>query len=161
MNRKEITKKLSELLEKGINPHNDTRIYYAKEVTFDYGTKDACRIDYMLFRPRNNYISGIEQGKFYAYEIKSSVEDFHSGHGVNWGIADYTYIVTLPEVYEKIKKELPHWVGCMVPSESRWAPLEVIKKAKQYNRKKACSEMLLMMFRSANREVIKMNKRMV
>lgn len=37
-NRKEITKNLSNLLEKYINPTNDPRIYYAKEVTFNYGT---------------------------------------------------------------------------------------------------------------------------
>ena len=34
-NRPEITKKLSMSLEKYINPKNDTRIYMAKEVTFD------------------------------------------------------------------------------------------------------------------------------
>ena len=34
-NRPEITKMLSKSLLKHINPHNDTRIYWSKEVTFD------------------------------------------------------------------------------------------------------------------------------
>ena len=36
--RKEITQLLSKALEHYINPKNDSRIYWAKEVTFDYGT---------------------------------------------------------------------------------------------------------------------------
>lgn len=45
--RPEITKELSTALEKYINPNNDTRIYMAKEVTFDYATGHAIRVDYM------------------------------------------------------------------------------------------------------------------
>ena len=82
--RPEITKNLSMALERYLNPQNDTRIYIAKEVTFDYGTNHATRVDYMRFKPVNNTVSGIEKGDFYCYEIKSSVEDFHSGHGLNF-----------------------------------------------------------------------------
>ena len=155
VNRKEITSKLSILLEEYLNPHKDTRIYIAKEVTFNYGRKDECRVDYMRYKPKNNTVSGIEQGMFYAYEIKSSVEDFNSGHGTNWDIADYSYIVTLPDVYASISRSLPYWVGCIVPSDKLGTSMEVIKKAKAHDRTKPCSEMLLMMFRSANRDVIK------
>jgi len=156
MNRKETTKYLSELLEKYINPNNDPRIYYAKEVTFDYGTKNEHRIDYMQFKPKSFTVSGIEQGLFYAYEVKSSVEDFESGHGTNWYTADRSYIVTTEEVYEQIKNKLPHWVGFIAPDT--YKPLKVIKVAKQHDRIKPCSEMLLCMFRSANRELIKQKK---
>lgn len=38
MTRGETTKFLSDLAEKLINPHNDPRIYWAREVTFDYAT---------------------------------------------------------------------------------------------------------------------------
>lgn len=48
-NRKEITATLSAALEKKINPYNDPRIYWAKEVTFDYSTNHAVRMDYMKF----------------------------------------------------------------------------------------------------------------
>ena len=88
MNRKEVTKTISDLLEKYLDPHNDTRIYWAKEVTFDYATGHAVRVDYMKFKPVNNTVSGIEKGDFYCYEVKSSVEDFHSKNGHNF-IGDY------------------------------------------------------------------------
>ena len=38
MTRPEITAKLSAMVENKINPHNDPRIYWAREVTFDYYT---------------------------------------------------------------------------------------------------------------------------
>lgn len=53
-NRPEITKELTLALEHHINPKNDTRIYTAKEVTFDYATSHAVRVDFMRFRPVNN-----------------------------------------------------------------------------------------------------------
>ena len=74
--RKSITKDLSERVEKYINPRNDPRIYWAREVTLDYGRESQCRVDYMVFKPVTNSVSGIEKGDFYCYEVKSSVEDF-------------------------------------------------------------------------------------
>ena len=64
MKREETTKFLSELAEKHINPYNDPRIYWAREVTFDYATTHAIRVDYMKFKPVNNSVSGIEKGDF-------------------------------------------------------------------------------------------------
>ena len=158
--RPEITKELSLALERYINPKNDTRIYMAKEVTFDYATGHAIRVDYMRFKPVNNTVSGIEKGDFYCYEIKSSVEDFHSGHGLNF-IGDYNYLVMPEEVYAAVSKEIPYFVGVIVPTEStwrnNWRELTVIKKAKRRSREKALSEMLLLMFRSAARDTKKLN----
>ena len=107
-NRKEITATLSAALEKKINPYKDTRIYWAKEVTFDYSTNHAVRVDYMKFVPVNNSVSGIEKGDFYCYEVKSSVEDFHSGHGLNF-LGDYNYIVMPEDVYQEVSKEIPYY----------------------------------------------------
>lgn len=84
MTRPEITAELSTMIEKKINPNNDPRIYWAKEVTFDYSTNHAVRVNYMKFVPVNNSVSGIEKGDCYCYEIKSSIEDFKSGHGLNF-----------------------------------------------------------------------------
>ena len=110
MTRPEITAKLSYMLEKKINPYNDPRIYWAKEVTFDYSTDHAVRVDYMRFVPANNSVSGIEKGDVYCYEIKSSVADFRSGHGLNF-IGDYNYLV-LPEITRAlIALEIPLDVG--------------------------------------------------
>ena len=41
MDRKEITRSLSRLLEEHINPYKDPRVYWAKEVTFDYATEHS------------------------------------------------------------------------------------------------------------------------
>ena len=48
-NRVEITKMLSLSLEKHINPHNNPRIYWARELTFNYSTAHPIRVDYMKF----------------------------------------------------------------------------------------------------------------
>ena len=61
--KREVTDTLSRALEKHIDPHGDSRIYWAKEVSFDYATSETCRVDYMLFKPKNNTISGIEKGE--------------------------------------------------------------------------------------------------
>lgn len=156
-NRKEITEKLSRLLEKHINPNNDPRIYWAKEVTFDYHTNNSVRVDYMVFKPLNNSVSGIEKGDFYCYEIKSCKEDFESGHGLNF-IGDYNYLVLPQELYEEIKTSIPYNVGVYEPSKDNWAPLKCIKKAQRSTRTKSVSECLLMMFRSSNRELLKTRK---
>ena len=147
MNRTETTKELSELTEKYINPRRDPRIYWAKEVTFDYGTLHQIRVDYMLFKPKNNSVSGIEKGDFYCYEIKSSVADFESKHGHNF-IGDYNYYVMPLDVFEKVKDKIPFAVGVFVPEK----PLRSVKKARRIDRQRPISEMLLMMFRSANRD---------
>lgn len=154
-NRKEITEMLSLSVEKHINPYNDPRIYWAREVTFDYATQNAVRVDFMRFKPVNNTVSGIEKGDFYCYEVKSSVEDFHSKNGHNF-IGDFNYYVMLEEVYEKVKDEIPYGVGVLVPFnehyKGEWYNLESVKKAKRKDRTKPLSEMLLMMFRSCARE---------
>lgn len=103
--RPEITAMLSLALEKKINPYNDPRIYWAKEVTFDYSTNHAVRVDYMRYKPVNNTVSGIEKGDFYCYEVKSSVEDFRSGHGLNF-LGDYNYLVMRRRFTQRF-----HWMS--------------------------------------------------
>lgn len=41
MSRKDITQKLSILTENYISPKGDPRIYWAKEVTFDYNSRNC------------------------------------------------------------------------------------------------------------------------
>lgn len=147
--RKEITRLLSKALEHYINPENDPRIYWSKEVTFGYGTLNQIRVDYMRFIPVNNTISGIEKGDFYCYEIKSSIEDFHSKNGHNF-IGDYNYYIMLNSVYKKVKDEIPYKIGVMTLDDNE--VMKIIKRAKRCDRECPVSEMLLMMFRSANRD---------
>ncbi|MBQ6787531.1 MAG: hypothetical protein IJO85_07410 [Lachnospiraceae bacterium] len=153
-NRPEITKNLSLALERHINPKKDTRIYIAREVTFDYSTGHPVRVDYMRFKPVNNTVSGIEKGDFYCYEVKSSVEDFHSKNGHNF-IGDYNYYVMPRDVYEKVQREVPWKVGVFVSSMEECEgllTLTQVKKARRSDRERPVSEMLLMMFRSAARD---------
>lgn len=75
-NRPETTKMLSLSVEKHINPYNDTRIYWAREVTFDYSTSKGKRVDYMLLSQRTTHLQELKKATFYCYEVKSSVEDF-------------------------------------------------------------------------------------
>ena len=52
--RKTITSYLSECVKEYINPKHDTRIYWAREVTFGYGTTDQSRVDFMKFEPQDD-----------------------------------------------------------------------------------------------------------
>lgn len=110
----EVTAMLSLSIQRHICPNSDPRIYWAREVTFDYATTNAVRVDFMKFKPVNNTVSGIEKGDFYCYEVKSSVEDFHSKNGHNF-LGDYNYYVMPKEVYEQIKKEIPCNAGQYEP----------------------------------------------
>lgn len=105
-------------------------------------------VDYMRYKPVNNTVSGIEKGDFYCYEVKSSVEDFRSGHGLNF-LGDYNYLVMPEKIYATISLEVPHYVGVYVLDGTE---LTCIKKAKRHDRSRPVSEMLLMMFRSAARD---------
>lgn len=62
----------------------------------------------MKFKPVNNTVSGIEKGDFYCYEVKSSIEDFNSGHGLNF-IGDYNYLVMPEEVYVAVSNKIPYF----------------------------------------------------
>ena len=149
--RKDRTAMLGRALMRHLNPKNDPRVYIAREVTFDYGTADWVRVDFLRFKPVNNTVSGIEKGDFYCYEVKSSVEDFHSRNGHNL-LGDFNYYVMPESVYEKVKGELPYHAGVLVPEGET---LAARRKARRMDRRKPLGEMLFMMFRSAARDVQK------
>lgn len=153
MGRPETTKLLSELLKKHIDPRNDPRIYWAKEVTFDYSTAEPIRVDFMRFKPFNNSVSGIEKGDFYCYEVKSSVDDFRSKHGHNF-IGDMNYYVMPEDVFEVVKHEIPYYIGVLSPDQ--YGRLKIVKKVHRKDRDRPTSEMLLMMWRSSRRDIVKM-----
>ena len=153
-NRHETTTNLSAMLEKYLDPHNDPRIYWAKEVTFDYATAAPIRVDYMRSKPLNNSVSGIEKGDFYCYEVKFSVEDFHSKNCHNL-IGDLNYYVMLAEIYEQLKSEIPYFAGVLCPGRFG---LEIVKMARRKDRNRPVGEMLLMMWRSSRREIVKIRR---
>lgn len=91
-------------------------------------------------------MSGIEKVDFYCYEIKSSVEDFHSKNGYNF-IGDYNYYVMPEDVYEKIKDEIPYEIGVYVPEHQHygkdWYDLRNVKKQNEEIGKKHCQKCCL------------------
>ena len=109
----------------------------------------------MRFLPLNNSTSGIEKGDVYCYEVKSSVDDFQSKHGHNL-IGDLNYYVMPEDVYEAVKAKIPHFVGILIPDEHDG--LTYKRKAKRVDRTKPVSEMLMMMWRSSRRDLVKMRK---
>lgn len=50
--RPQITKELSEATKNLICPSNDPRIYWAREVTFDYSTSRSKRVDFISKVPK-------------------------------------------------------------------------------------------------------------
>ena len=104
MNRKDITKRLSELLI--LDRFSGVGKYWAKEVTLDYGTSHPIRVDYMQYTPQGAvFASDIENGYFTCYEIKSCKADVYSGNGLNF-IAEKNYIVTTMDCYKEILPDI-------------------------------------------------------
>ena len=98
MNRKEITKLLTDIL---ISDKLSDRKYYAKEVTLDYGTENQRRVDVMQFSPKGVlHTSDIEKGTFTCYEVKSCIQDVYSGHGLNF-YGEKNFIVTTRQIVSK------------------------------------------------------------
>ena len=157
MSRSETTKQLSALTEKHIDCNNDPRIYWSKEVTFDYATSHHVRVDYMQFKPLNNTVSGIEKGDFYCFEVKSSVEDFHSKNGHNF-IGDFNYYVMPEEIFDAVAKEIPYDIGVYTPCEIHGGSLFLKTPARRRSRTRPVSEMLMMMWRSDRRELVKQRR---
>ena len=156
--RKATTKWISDHLEVFLNPHLDPRIYTAREVTFDYSSGNSVRVDFMKFVPVNATPGGIEQGLVYCYEVKSCKDDFVSGHGLN-ALGDYNYLVTTPEFAKELMDsrtaEAFYWG---IYTCDKYGHIECVKKAKRKVRKRPISEIVLMMYRSSNRELIKYKK---
>lgn len=164
MNRKEITKMLSDLLIR--QRFSGIGKYWAREVCIDFGTTDVKRIDFMQFvPPRQTAISDIEKGIFVCYEIKSCKADFSSGYGRNF-IGEKNYFVMPMETYKELIHDIPRGVGVLVPvpdsadayeefqhptdlSENRKWRLHTIRNAYTQGRKRSTTELLFCMLRSS------------
>lgn len=103
MNRSETTNFLTDIL---ISDRLTDRKYYAREVTLDYGTDHAKRVDVMQFSPAGViYASDIEKGTFTCYEVKSCKADVYSGNGLNF-FGEKNYIVTIIQTYKKLQEDI-------------------------------------------------------
>lgn len=93
------TKDLEELLRKKFNSRND---FYVFECTIGwYGSEIVDCIKYNC------------QREITCYEIKQSVQDFHSKNKLTF-IGNKNYFVMPYSLYEKVKNEIPYEIGCYV-----------------------------------------------
>ena len=114
MNRAEITALLSDLLERDVLSGR----HWAKEVKYRKLDGDLGRVDYMSFetgpqRYQPPSQSTVERGTFSCFEVKSCMEDYTSGHGLNF-IGDWNYIVCPMSLYKQIPQAEMHDVGFYV-----------------------------------------------
>lgn len=110
LTRSETTYLLSALLEKQVLHDR----HWSREVPVRRGEHDIRGyVDYMSFRANSLSPSGIEHGDFTCYEVKSCLDDYNSGNGLNF-VGDWNYIVTTIDTYKKIG-QLPASIGCYVP----------------------------------------------
>lgn len=123
--RKEVTRCLSELVEKRITGRN---MVWSREVPFDKGTSSERRVDYVAFRPfmpeQRLEPSSLELGTFEFYEIKSCIADFESGHGLTFE-GDENYLVTVPDLAERLRVEhrIPDDCTAVLVPTSDWSRL--------------------------------------
>lgn len=97
--KNETTKRLEQLIH-GVTTKLGT--FGCFEVTIGWHGKE--RVDYLTYDTN---------GVFKCYEIKSSVEDFHSGAAHTF-VGHYNYYVLTQEVYDAVKDEIPFDVGVYV-----------------------------------------------
>lgn len=64
-----------------------------------------------------DFLSLERNQEFTCYEIKVSLRDFHSKNGKNF-YGNYNYYVMPRELYNKVKNEIPDFIGCYVEKEN-------------------------------------------
>ena len=139
--RVEVTFELSRLVEKRLKMAS--RIW-AAEVEYRGG-----RVDYVGFRPAHGNYRGaasVERGTFEFYEVKSCMDDFESGHGLNFS-GDRNYLVCPRGLAEGLKGSLsiPADVGVLVPDSGwrRLVPFVTVPEGELYGRRQASAAELL------------------
>ena len=92
MNRQSTTLLLSDLLRRDVLAN----WHWASEVKYVKMGGGVGRVDFMSFKAANTRDGAtepvVQQGTFTCYEVKSCMEDYESGHGLNF-IGDYNYLV--------------------------------------------------------------------
>ncbi|RND51884.1 hypothetical protein [Lacticaseibacillus paracasei] len=124
--RPKITGMLSDLVAKRLTSQNS---YWAAEVNFDKNTSRNRRIDFVGFKPLTpNYVvepTSVELGCFTCYEIKSSIADYNSGHGLTF-YGDKNYLVCTCDLAEELRNAVVSWpynlTGILCPTKD-WKQL--------------------------------------
>lgn len=141
-NRKEITSKLSVLVE---NRLDSQRMYWSSEVNFDKGTSNEKRIDFVGFKAHGMVVDAttVEKGTFTCFEVKSCMEDFKSGNGLTF-YGDENYLVTTQEFAKELKEKdlIPWGVDAVLCPNKKWSRLLVKFTSHGTHRQRVSSEML-------------------
>lgn len=149
VSRPEITEQLSNLVKKRLS--NKTP-YWADEVYTEptMSTQSVSRVDFMAFYPNWKTSSGVmvtSRGVFEFYEIKSCMEDFKSGHGLNFE-GDKNFLVCPNELAMSLyeNQELPRYCTVLCPDKSYSRLLKKFETGPDptFNTRKRSTEELLM-----------------
>lgn len=151
--RPDITAKLSRLVEKRLDSQH---MYWSPEVNFDDGTKDNRRVDFVGFHPAKDApeATEVELGTFAFYEVKSSMADFMSGHGLTF-YGDENYLVCLPELAAQLVAGLriPEQVDAILCPDKSWSRLtkKIDRTQFGFSRQRSAAEILWAIVQSRGR----------
>lgn len=123
--RSEITRELSRMVERRLA--NKTP-YWVSECRLNIRENDSGIVDYVAFTPswgNGSEVSTAELGRFDFYEVKSCMDDFTSGHGLNFE-GDTNILVCERELADELYKRRMLPANCdkvLCPNRSRSAPV--------------------------------------
>ena len=121
--RNEITRELSRMVERRLA--NETP-YWVSECRLNLRENDSAIVDYVSFTPswgHGSEVSAAELGRFDFYEVKSCMEDFTSGHGLNFE-GDTNILVCERELADELYRRRMFPANCdkvLCPNKSRRA----------------------------------------
>lgn len=121
MTRTETTESLTRLVESHIKRHCKL---WAPEVDVPGG-----RVDFMGFSIYGDIVdaASVERGSLTCYEIKSCLDDFSSGHGMNL-VGDVNWLVCPRELCDTLRENLriPGTAGVLCPDSSYTKLIETV-----------------------------------
>lgn len=147
--RTDITEQLSNLVRKRVSRRTP---YWADEVYTEptMFTQSVPRVDFMAFYPDWKTSSGVmatSKGLFEFYEVKSCMEDFKSGHGLNFE-GDRNFLVCPNELALQLheNRELPNYCTVLCPDKNFSRLLKKFETGPDhtFNTRKRSTEELLM-----------------
>lgn len=130
------TKDLEKLLAQHFNSRND---FYVFECTLGWYGSEI--VDCVMYNC---------QREIYCYEIKQSVQDFHSKNKLSF-FGNKNYFVMPYSLYEKVKNEIPYGIGVYVAIDGM-KKLYCIKSSTKVDLKADKEVILSSMLRSMQRD---------
>lgn len=109
------------------------------------------RVDLLAFEIHGGF--GVNKGIWRMYELKLSVSDFHSDNKITF-LGHYNYYVMPYELYEKVKGEIPDWVGVYCIHTNKWGTrsCKLEKKPKKQELKVNHLSLMFSLLQSLSRE---------